>query len=239
MGLKLNLTMRVLAVVAALAAPAAGQGGAASCTASLITSFTPCLNFLTNGGGGPGADAGLLPVPGGAGGREHRLRVPHPHRQRAARRARQPDARRHAAQGLRRRRRPAAVPRYAARASPDEMTGVDSCDVDCSIRRSRSRSRHDANPIRMLDAYTPAQIPAPGPVAGAPSAALPPLPQATPATPEPEAPAPPVVDPTGTAPISQGQTRPIVLPSSGRRASTHAPAAAALVLLLAAGAALL
>ena len=53
MGLKLKLTMRVLAVVAA---PASGQAGAASCTASLITSFTPCLNFLTNstsGGGSP------------------------------------------------------------------------------------------------------------------------------------------------------------------------------------------
>jgi hypothetical protein len=61
---------------------------------------------------------------------------------------------------------------------------------------------------------------------------------ATPATPEPEAPAPPVVDPTGTAPVSQGQTRPMVLPSSAWRASDHAPATAALVLLLAAGAAL-
>ncbi|CAL5078597.1 unnamed protein product [Urochloa decumbens] len=61
MGLKnLNLIVRLLAaaaVVAALAAPASGQGqgSAASCTASLITSFTPCLNFLmtnstTNGG---------------------------------------------------------------------------------------------------------------------------------------------------------------------------------------------
>ena len=56
MGLKLNLIVRLLAVVAALAAPASGQAGAASCTASLITSFTPCLNFLTNstsGGGSP------------------------------------------------------------------------------------------------------------------------------------------------------------------------------------------
>ena len=54
MGLKLKLTMRVLAVVAA---PASGQGGAASCTASLVTSFNPCLNFLTNstGGGGGGS----------------------------------------------------------------------------------------------------------------------------------------------------------------------------------------
>ncbi|CAN6181419.1 unnamed protein product [Urochloa humidicola] len=60
MGLKPNLIVRLLAaatVVAALSAPACGQGqgGAASCTASLITSFTPCLNFLmtnsTNGGG--------------------------------------------------------------------------------------------------------------------------------------------------------------------------------------------
>ncbi|RCV09694.1 hypothetical protein SETIT_2G050000v2 [Setaria italica] len=56
----LNLMIiRLLAVVttALLAAPASGQGqaGAASCTASLITSFTPCLNFLTNGGGGGSA----------------------------------------------------------------------------------------------------------------------------------------------------------------------------------------
>ena len=56
MGLKLNLIVRLLAVVAALAAPASGQAGAASCTASLITTFTPCLNFVTgstNGGGSP------------------------------------------------------------------------------------------------------------------------------------------------------------------------------------------
>ena len=63
---------------------------------------------------------------------------------------------------------------------------------------------------------------------------------ASPATPEPEAPAPPVVDPAGTAPVSQqGQTRPALLPSSTQRASDHAPAAAALVLLLAVGAAAL
>jgi len=63
---------------------------------------------------------------------------------------------------------------------------------------------------------------------------------ASPATPEPEAPAPPVVDPAGTAPVSQqGQTRPALLHSSAQRASDHAPAAAALVLLLAVGAAAL
>ncbi|CAL5091215.1 unnamed protein product [Urochloa decumbens] len=61
MGLKnLNLIVRLLAaamMVAALSVPASGQGqgSAASCMASLITSFTPCLNFLmtnstTNGG---------------------------------------------------------------------------------------------------------------------------------------------------------------------------------------------
>jgi hypothetical protein len=58
MGLNLNLAMRLLAaaaVVASLAAPASGQGGAASCTASLITSFTPCLNFLTNSTNGGGS----------------------------------------------------------------------------------------------------------------------------------------------------------------------------------------
>ncbi|RLN41887.1 non-specific lipid transfer protein GPI-anchored 2-like [Panicum miliaceum] len=50
--------MEVAAVFAALllaAAPASGQV-ATSCTASLITTFTPCLNFVTgstNGGGSP------------------------------------------------------------------------------------------------------------------------------------------------------------------------------------------
>ncbi|RCV40494.1 hypothetical protein SETIT_9G058700v2 [Setaria italica] len=55
---------RMAAAVAALlllaaamsAAPASGQAVATSCTASLITTFTPCLNFVTgstNGGGSP------------------------------------------------------------------------------------------------------------------------------------------------------------------------------------------
>ncbi|CAM0153233.1 unnamed protein product [Urochloa decumbens] len=59
--LNLHLIVKLLAAaaaVAALSAPPAsgqGQGSAAACTASLITSFTPCLNFLmtnstTNGG---------------------------------------------------------------------------------------------------------------------------------------------------------------------------------------------
>ncbi|EMS48490.1 hypothetical protein TRIUR3_07060 [Triticum urartu] len=49
-------------VLLALAAPAPvlGQGVATSCTASLITSFTPCLSFLTNSTNGGGAnDAGV------------------------------------------------------------------------------------------------------------------------------------------------------------------------------------
>ncbi|KAL5210622.1 hypothetical protein ABZP36_006245 [Zizania latifolia] len=44
-----------VAVLAVLAAPATGQVSM-SCTASLVTTFTPCLNFVTgstNGGGSP------------------------------------------------------------------------------------------------------------------------------------------------------------------------------------------
>ncbi|PUZ68586.1 hypothetical protein GQ55_2G040300 [Panicum hallii var. hallii] len=202
MGLNLNLAMRLLAaaaVVASLAAPASGQGGAASCTASLITSFTPCLNFLTNstngGGSAPTQDccrslAALVNASTGCACLILTGNVP----------------------------LGAPINRTLA------VTLPKACDSA-------------AVPLQCRD--TSAQIPAPGPVAaGAPSAALPPLPPATPATPEPEAPAPPVVDPTGTAPVSQGQTRPMVLPSSAWRASDHAPATAALVLLLAAGAAL-
>ncbi|KAE8795728.1 protein YLS3 [Hordeum vulgare] len=60
------MDLRALALAAtvllALAAPAPvlGQGVATSCTASLITSFTPCLSFITNstngGGSSPTAD---------------------------------------------------------------------------------------------------------------------------------------------------------------------------------------
>uniref|UniRef100_A0A0E0LHQ3 Bifunctional inhibitor/plant lipid transfer protein/seed storage helical domain-containing protein n=1 Tax=Oryza punctata TaxID=4537 RepID=A0A0E0LHQ3_ORYPU len=45
----------VVAVVAMVAAPASGQAVAASCTASLITSFTPCFNFITSSSNGTGA----------------------------------------------------------------------------------------------------------------------------------------------------------------------------------------
>ncbi|TVU41755.1 hypothetical protein EJB05_15301, partial [Eragrostis curvula] len=45
----------------ALAAPAAGQPGTAlSCTTSLVTSFTPCLNFITNSSASPTADCSLV-----------------------------------------------------------------------------------------------------------------------------------------------------------------------------------
>ncbi|XP_062208557.1 non-specific lipid transfer protein GPI-anchored 20-like [Phragmites australis] len=37
-------------------APASGQGAALSCTASLVSSFTPCLDFITNGTASPTAD---------------------------------------------------------------------------------------------------------------------------------------------------------------------------------------
>ncbi|KAJ1287933.1 hypothetical protein BS78_02G048900 [Paspalum vaginatum] len=59
------LTIRRLLALAAVAmalaspAPASGQlqpGAAMSCTASLVTSFTPCLNFITNSSASPTAD---------------------------------------------------------------------------------------------------------------------------------------------------------------------------------------
>src|SRR4051794_10771352 len=37
------------AVLLALALPAPASGQAASCTASLVSSFTPCLSYITNG----------------------------------------------------------------------------------------------------------------------------------------------------------------------------------------------
>ncbi|KAK3126502.1 hypothetical protein QOZ80_7AG0557620 [Eleusine coracana subsp. coracana] len=45
-------------VTALIAAPAAGQPGgtAVSCTASLVTSFAPCVNFITNNSASPTAD---------------------------------------------------------------------------------------------------------------------------------------------------------------------------------------
>jgi hypothetical protein len=56
-----NLLASAAVVMLALmaAAPAAGQlGGPAvsSCTASLVTSFAPCLNFVTNNSASPTAD---------------------------------------------------------------------------------------------------------------------------------------------------------------------------------------
>uniref|UniRef100_A0A0D9WW33 Bifunctional inhibitor/plant lipid transfer protein/seed storage helical domain-containing protein n=1 Tax=Leersia perrieri TaxID=77586 RepID=A0A0D9WW33_9ORYZ len=61
MELKILAVVMAVAVVAMSAAPARGQAVAASCTASLITSFTPCFNYITNssnggGGGSPTAD---------------------------------------------------------------------------------------------------------------------------------------------------------------------------------------
>lgn len=62
MLLALAAVVATLLVVAA-PAPASGQpgpggvvGGAMSCTASLVTSFTPCLNFITNGSASPTDD---------------------------------------------------------------------------------------------------------------------------------------------------------------------------------------
>ncbi|KAL6880633.1 hypothetical protein ACP4OV_012198 [Aristida adscensionis] len=67
MGLNLIRLLAAAMAVTVLAAPAPasaqGQstGTAASCTAALVTSFTPCLNFITNstnGGGGGSPTAG-------------------------------------------------------------------------------------------------------------------------------------------------------------------------------------
>ncbi|CAN6197014.1 unnamed protein product [Urochloa humidicola] len=195
MGLKPNLIVRLLVaatMVAALSAPACGQGqgGAASCTASLITSFTPCLNFLTNSTNSGGA----------------------------------------------------APTQECCRSLGELMSASTGCacliltgTVPLGVPVNRTLAvalpkacNSAAVPLQCRD--TSAQIPAPVPVAAtAPSAALPP--PATPATtPEPEAP---------VTPVSQGQTRSMVLPSSARRARADAPAvAAAFVLLLAVGAAL-
>lgn len=50
------ITIILLTAATVVTTPAAGQG-TASCTASLITSFTPCLNFLTNSTNGAGGSA--------------------------------------------------------------------------------------------------------------------------------------------------------------------------------------
>ncbi|CAN6203147.1 unnamed protein product [Urochloa humidicola] len=198
MGLNLNLIVRLLAVaaaaVASLSVPASGQGGAASCTASLITSFTPCLNFLTNSTNGGGGSA--------------------------------------------------APTQECCRSLGELMSASTGCacliltgNVPLGVPVNRTLAvalpkacKSAAVPLQCRG--TSAQIPAAGPVAGgAPSAALPP-PATPPATQETDV-------PTALAPVSQGQTRPAVLPNSGRKASADAPAtAAAFVLLLAVGAAL-
>ncbi|CAO1949061.1 unnamed protein product [Urochloa humidicola] len=195
MGLKPNLIVRLLAaatVVAALSAPASGQGqgGAASCTASLITSFTPCLNFLTNSTNGGGA----------------------------------------------------APTQECCRSLGELMSASTDCacliltgtvplgmPVNRTLAVALPKACNSAAvPLQCRD--TSAQIPAPGPVAAGTSSAGALPPPATPATQGPEAPA---------TPVSQGQTRSMVLPSSARRASgSGTPAAAAFVLLLVVGAAM-
>ncbi|OEL32607.1 hypothetical protein BAE44_0006373 [Dichanthelium oligosanthes] len=219
-SMRLNMIIRLLAaaaLVTSLSAPASGQGGgAASCTASLLASFTPCFSFLTNstnGGSPPTQDccrslAALMDASTGC-------------------------ACLILTGGV-----PLGVP------------------VNRTLAVSLPRACNSASvPLQCRD--TSAQIPAPGPVADTPSSASGSTPLrknslkslgfchhfftfsltsmvmilfklAAPATPATEA----------TAPVSQGQTRPMVLPSSARRASTDAPAtAAAFVLLLAVGAA--
>ena len=59
--LMLTLAAAVAMLLLASPAPVSGQpgigvAGAVSCTASLVTSFTPCLNFITNGGASPTDD---------------------------------------------------------------------------------------------------------------------------------------------------------------------------------------
>ncbi|XP_040382207.1 non-specific lipid transfer protein GPI-anchored 20-like [Oryza brachyantha] len=62
MEVKAVAVAAAMVVVAALLAPAAGQAVAASCTASLITSFTPCFNFVTGSSGGGNGTAGSTPT---------------------------------------------------------------------------------------------------------------------------------------------------------------------------------
>ena len=59
--LMLTLAAAVAMLLLASPAPVSGQpgigvAGAVSCTASLVTSFTPCLNFITNGSASPTDD---------------------------------------------------------------------------------------------------------------------------------------------------------------------------------------
>ncbi|KAE8808175.1 non-specific lipid transfer protein GPI-anchored 2-like [Hordeum vulgare] len=46
-----RLLAAVVLLALALVAPAPASGQAASCTASLVSSFTPCLSYITNGTG--------------------------------------------------------------------------------------------------------------------------------------------------------------------------------------------
>ena len=65
--LMLTLAAAVAMLLLASPAPVSGQpgigvAGAVSCTASLVTSFTPCLNFITNGSASPTDEIGRAHV---------------------------------------------------------------------------------------------------------------------------------------------------------------------------------
>ncbi|KAL5198726.1 hypothetical protein ABZP36_002238 [Zizania latifolia] len=56
------VAMVAVLVLASAPAPATGQAVTASCTASLITSFTPCFSFITGSASGNGTAAGAAPT---------------------------------------------------------------------------------------------------------------------------------------------------------------------------------
>lgn len=195
MDLKLLAVAAIVLALAVLApAPVSGQAVAASCTASLVTSFTPCFNVITsstNGGGGS-------PTPDCC-------------------------------------RSLAAAINTSTSCACLILTGNVPLGIPINRTLAINLPRACNNmsvPLQCRD--TSAQIPAPGPVAFAPS--MPPLPPTPPeSSAQPESPAQ-TVEPTATPPASQGQTRPLVLPSSAWRGSARVSAMPAFAVLLAVGA---
>ncbi|TVU41754.1 hypothetical protein EJB05_15300, partial [Eragrostis curvula] len=253
MKMRLETTVKLLAALAvatmaALVSPASGQAPpvAASCTTSLLTSFTPCFNFLTNSSNGaaPTADccrslAALMSASTGCACLILTGNVPlgvPVNRTLAA--VSLPKACNSMSVPLQCRGTRALINRsstgYQISDGQDDEMLIRALDLTVYVQRRLLRSQLRV-PSRLL------QAPACRPLCkntvqlmrefSAPWILCAP---ATPVTLEPESP----VDPTATAPVSQGQTRPALLPLSAGRASSHVSATAAFVLLLAAGAVL-
>ncbi|GJN10146.1 hypothetical protein PR202_ga28213 [Eleusine coracana subsp. coracana] len=167
--------------MALMTSPASGQAPpAASCTTSLLTSFTPCFNFLTNSSNGAAPTADCC-------------------------------------------RSLAALMNASTGCACLVLSGnvpLGGVPINRTLAVTLPRACNSmAVPLQCRDTST--QMPAPGPVAVAPS-----MPPPIPTTPESE------------GPVSQGQTRPAVLPSSAWRTGSHVSGTAAFVVLLTAGAAL-